>query len=217
MRRLAICPGRIGVAPLAIALVAAAGCGGSSSSSTEAGTSAASAAGTQPTTTAQLPASDRAEAEAKVNATKPDLGSPSEVPQAKGGDNSIQGFGAEASPAERLAAARVLSAYLEAYANGDAKTACALLASGVTQLLERGLSTAGGSAVSCTQAMARLTSNITAAQRDQVARARVLSLRVGGDRAFAIYRGTGNQFLALPMAKEGGAWRVGAVAGTPLL
>jgi hypothetical protein len=48
------------------------------------------------------------------------------------------------------------------------------------------------------------------------AQVEVLSLRVEGDRAFLVYKGPGDAVAAIPMAKEDGAWKVGAMAATPL-
>jgi len=199
-----------------IAALILAGCGGSSSSSDSTGAAAQTgASGTRPTTTAPASTAAQAQAEAEVQQTKPELGSPSEVPQAKGGDNSIQGFGSEAGQAERIAAARVLSAYLEAYAKGDARTACALLSSGVNQFLAQGITPGGSGPKGCEPTLARLTAGI-AGQAKELSEIRLLSLRVDGDRAFAIYEDAAKRILAQAMAREGGAWKVAAVAGTPL-
>ncbi len=45
----------------------------------------------------------------------------------------------------------------------------------------------------------------------------MLSLRVKGPQAFLIYRDGQGTPTALPMAHQGGAWKVGAIAGSPLL
>jgi hypothetical protein len=42
------------------------------------------------------------------------------------------------------------------------------------------------------------------------------SVRVEGDRAFVIYRGVGRTVFAISMMDEGGDWKVGALAGTPI-
>jgi hypothetical protein len=213
MRRCAI------LALLSIALIA--GCGGGSDTSTGAsasvGATAPNAHVTPTTTSVPSPAVHR-----KLAQVQPQLGSPSEVPRTNGGDNSIQDFGSEASAADRAAAAKVLTIFLQAYAAGDASTACALLSSATVQSLEQSFgriaSRAGASTPKgCPAILGRLIDNIPTDQRRQLAQARVLSVRVDGTRAFAIYDGAQGKAYAMPMSTQAGAWTVAALAGTPLI
>jgi hypothetical protein len=50
----------------------------------------------------------------------------------------------------------------------------------------------------------------------QAAQADVGSLRIEGDRAFVIYRGVHGTVFAISMQREGGAWEVASLSGTPL-
>jgi hypothetical protein len=42
------------------------------------------------------------------------------------------------------------------------------------------------------------------------------SLRREGERAFLIYKGMEHKVFAVTMQEEGGAWKVGSLAGVPL-
>ena len=72
---------------------------------------------------------------------------------------------------------------------------------------------------SCAGIIEKLTNPSPAATRElriEAEKADVGSLRVEGDQAFLIYRGAGGTVLTMPMANEGGSWKVGSLAGTPL-
>jgi hypothetical protein len=47
-------------------------------------------------------------------------------------------------------------------------------------------------------------------------KANIGSLRIEGEQAFVIYTGIDGTVLAMPMANEGGDWKVASLAGTPL-
>jgi hypothetical protein len=51
---------------------------------------------------------------------------------------------------------------------------------------------------------------------EEAAQADVGALRTEGDRGFLLYHGASNTDYAISMAKESGAWKVGALAGVPL-
>jgi hypothetical protein len=138
------------------------------------------------------------------------------VPRSKGGDNSIQDFGSEASAADRTAAARVLTTYLGAISSGDAKTACSLLASTMTQRLQQLGQGAQGQASGCPALIGRLTASMPAREKQQLGDVRVLSVRVDGDRGFVIFDGVGGKVDNMPMSKEAGAWKVAGVGPIPL-
>lgn len=136
----------------------------------------------------------------------------------KGGDNSIQEFGAEASGAELEAAAKALHGFLDARAAGDWAAACRHvsqdIAESFTRLAEQGNSP---QKTSCATALESLTNPAAKHELEKEAEeADVGSLRVEGDRAFVIYRGFEGTFTAIPMTREGGEWKVASLAGTPL-
>ena len=55
-----------------------------------------------------------------------------------------------------------------------------------------------------------------AALKVEAEQANVRSLRTEGEQAFVIYTGPHGAILAMPMANEGGDWKVASLAGTPL-
>ncbi|HSS04998.1 MAG TPA: hypothetical protein VLK89_07420 [Solirubrobacterales bacterium] len=136
----------------------------------------------------------------------------------KGGDNSIQEFGAEADTSEFDAAATALHNFLDARAAGDWAAACTYISKGVTESLEKLAAQAKqGEEMGCGVVLEKLT-NPAAKQlmRNEAAKASVASLRFEGESAFIIYTGVSGTVLAIPMASEGGTWKVASLAGTPL-
>lgn len=147
-----------------------------------------------------------------------DSGGGSEQFRVKGGDNSIQEFGAEADAAEFDAAAAALHNFLDARAAGDWAAACSYMSKRVTDSLEKlAAQSKQGGATSCGEILEKLT-NPAAKQLllTEAAKADVASLRLEDEGAFIIYTGLGGTALAIPMANEGGAWKVSSLAGTPL-
>ena len=136
----------------------------------------------------------------------------------KGGDNSVQEFGSEAGASEREAAAAALHGFLDAGAQGDWAAACGYMSRQLAESIEK----LGGQAKQLKGAgcagVLRVITNPAAKQelKEEAARADVGSLRTEGGQAFIIYKGLGGAVLAMPMAKEAGAWKVASLAGTPL-
>jgi hypothetical protein len=137
----------------------------------------------------------------------------------KGGDNSVQEFGSEADTSELDKAATALHNFLDARAEGDWAAACSYMSKSIVESFEKLASQSKqlGNA-SCAEILGKLTN--PAAKKEllaEAAKADAGSLRIEGGRAFVIYTGTDKKtFLAMPMAKEGGSWKVASLAGTPL-
>ena len=135
--------------------------------------------------------------------------------QVEGGDNSIQGFGEEASSSERSAAAAVLHEYLDAVVRGDWESACGDLSAEVASFDE----VRGSRAVErggCPVALPLYWPGRHQAGSPDVAEADVGSFRVQGARGYLLFYGPGNVPLQIPMAREGGDWKVDAVYGSAL-
>jgi hypothetical protein len=147
-----------------------------------------------------------------------DSGGGSTQYRVKGGDNSVQEFGAEADTAERDAAAVVLHDFLDARAEGNWAAACGFLAKSATEAFEKLAAQAKQiEDTSCAGILAKLTNPAAkASMKAEAERADVGSLRIEGERAFVLYTAIGGTILAMPMANEGGAWKVASLAGTPL-
>jgi hypothetical protein len=118
-----------------------------------------------------------------------------------GADNSVPTFGKQAGDAERTAAGASLGRYLRARTDGDWPAACRLLArptrEGFAKLARSG-------AKGCAPVLAALSKESDLG--DPLIRS-LLSLRVHGDNAFALFYGPGQQQYFVPLLREGGEWR----------
>ena len=142
------------------------------------------------------------------------------VPTARGGDNSIQEFGVEAPSDDRVRAARVFQAYLNARLDGDWALACSYLSESTKEQLTRFGSQAqraGGRASDCAQTMRAFTQGVPKEALRTAADIDVLSMRVEDGRAFLLYRDGESLPSAVPMNEEDGAWKVAAIAGSALV
>jgi hypothetical protein len=170
-----------------------AACGGGNSSTSTASTSAAPATTTNP-------------AVAKAAAERRTAGraAPFVKPRA---DNSIPTFGTEAPRSDRAGAEAALRAYLSARAGGDWAAACAGLATSLRRQIQA-LAGASAKAKDCAAAYKTLSASTPAAARADPLSGPLLALRIKGQSAFALFNGSDNQQYVMPMAREGGAWKV---------
>jgi hypothetical protein len=157
-----------------------------------------------------------------------DSGGGSAQYRVKGGDNSVQEFGAEAEDAERDAAAAALHNFLDARAQEAWESACSYLSAEVRESLESFAAKAQEAAAqqgkaeqfdgtSCGSILGKVTNRAAMPElRREAAQADVGSLREEGDRAFLIYTGLGGTVIAIPVTQESGSWKVAALGGTPL-
>jgi hypothetical protein len=135
----------------------------------------------------------------------------------KGGDNSIQDFGEESGESELEEAAASLHDFLVARAGGDWAAACSHLSKTTERQLEQLASQSSKlSGAGCAGILAALTPPLPAKVQRESTIVDAGSLRTEGEQAFLIYRGAEGTVYAIPMKPEGGAWKVGALAATPL-
>lgn len=136
----------------------------------------------------------------------------------KGGDNSVQEFGKEAGQQEFDAAAVALHDFLDARAEANWAAACGYMSKSVVESFEKLAAQAKQlKSTSCAGILEKLTNPAAkSAMKQEAEQADVGSLRVEGDRSFVIYKGPQGTVLAMPMANEGGDWKVASLAGTPL-
>jgi hypothetical protein len=222
--------------PLALALafvvvLALAGCGGGSDGNTTASGSGSRSQGSTATTTSQAGGKQGGASKPASSAAKPldtsNLPSPQEgskkaapgVPVSKGGDNSIQTWGTEASASEREQATSVVRAFLNARADSNWARACSYLAAKPLKEFEgliKGSKKKGNAA--CAETMKALSRGVPPSAFDDEARIDyVLSLRVDKDTAFLIYTRSGtNKIYATALGYEDGAWKVISVGPTVL-
>ena len=118
-----------------------------------------------------------------------------------GADNSVPTFGTESSVAERKQAEAALKAYLQARDREDWASACRQLAKPTRQGYEKlGASSARG----CAPILAALSKG---AELSDPLTGPLLSLRVHGTNAFALFYGPHHQQYMVPMNREAGQWR----------
>jgi hypothetical protein len=136
----------------------------------------------------------------------------------KGGDNSIQEFGAEADTSEFDEAAAAAHNFIDARAEGDWGAACDYMAKSILESFEKLAARAEQlNNRSCAGLLEALTNPAAkGALKTEAAQADVRSLRIEGERAFVIYTANGGTVYAMPMANEDGDWKVASLAGTPL-
>jgi hypothetical protein len=140
------------------------------------------------------------------------------VPLAKGGDNSIQTYGVEATSTERAAATAIARAYLAAQASANWPLACSYLAGKVRSGLEEFAAKAGPSSAlqGCAGGMALLLGKTSQDTLKRAADIHVLSLRIAGPQAFIIYRDATGTPYNLPFTREHHTWRISALVGIEL-
>lgn len=217
----------------AIVVVAFAGCGGGSSSTS---TSESTSTSSHPDTVAVPPQAVRKPKAKDESVPAPRPASdhvltdprplPNEgtkavapgVPVARGGDNSIQTYGVEAGSRDRLEVAAVVKAYLGAQAGGRWTAACSDLFAPARKKLEA-LAEASPSleGTGCAGAMGAVAGERPRAIRQEAANIQVLSLRLQGTQAFVIYRDGAGKPMNLPLVREGGEWKLDALAGIGLV
>ncbi len=166
----------------------------------------------------QEPASRRKEAAEFTPKRHHDSGGGSSQFIVKGGDNSVQEFGEEADSQEFSDAAVALHNFLDARADGNWAAACGYMAKAIIQSFEKLAAQAKQiEDKSCAGILEKLTNPGAAdVMKQEAQKANVGSLRVEGERSLVIYTGTQGTVLAMPMANEGGKWKVAAISGTPL-
>jgi hypothetical protein len=136
----------------------------------------------------------------------------------KTGDNSIQESGQEGSQAQAEDAAAVLHAYLDARVAHDWDEACFYVAASLSATIElfaeryakdKGIE-------GCPETLEAFASGSGQQALLETAKVNVGALRIDGDRGFLLYHGAGGAPYAMPMVREGGAWKVGSLDGVPL-
>jgi len=132
-----------------------------------------------------------------------------------GGDNSIQNYGSEASSSELGEVEDTVTSYLDARAKGEWEKSCQGLAkmakAPIEQLGEKSPQLKGKS---CGAIIALLSSQVPASARKSPLVEGIASVRFQGDRGFALFHGPGGARFFIPVVKEGGEWKVGALVAS---
>jgi hypothetical protein len=149
--------------------------------------------------------------------THHDSGGGSAQFRTKGGDNSIQEFGGEASSSEFEQAAATLHAFLDARAARAWQAACGYLASSVGEQLEQQFGEeSGGGPKGCAGILSALTAGVSSRSLREAAVADVAALRAEGNQGFLLFEGVRGATYFMPMNREDGRWRVAAIAASAL-
>ena len=132
-----------------------------------------------------------------------------------GGDNSVPTYGSEGSSAQRRLAEGVLAAYLGARAREDWSAACGYIAASTRGRLEEFAKGSGGKLKGCGPIVKALSGAGSGASLADSLTHGLASLRVKGKNGFALWIGPNSQKYAMPMARDGGAWKVTQLAPLP--
>jgi hypothetical protein len=181
----------LALAVLACALVST-GCGGGSSSS-QGGT----------------PSSTESSSATPSEGGK--SGEPSKEFAGKGPNGELAAAGKESSVEEREAASKILALSFTAREDGDWGSQCGTLTASVLSQLE-GPTSNGGKKQTCLQALEARAKQAPKATLENNMVEPLAALRVNGSQAFAFYHGAGGKDYVIPMEKEGGEWKVGALS-----
>lgn len=205
---------------VALGLAACGGGGDSTSTSTAASTTAQQQKSDESSSKAKGAGKSESQTASQPHAEfKPkhheDSGGGSAQLRTENGNSSIIEFGNESSQAEFQQAATALHDFFDAAAAEDWGAACDYMAKQVVEGLEK---LAGQSKLKgCPAILEKLSSSGPGkSMGTEAQQADVVSLRVDGDRAFAIYRGRDGAPRAIGMAKQGGDWKVAGLIGEPL-
>jgi hypothetical protein len=151
-------------------------------------------------------------AAAKEQKWEPRVSGPSRGFLIRGGDNAIEFFGHEATPAERERASRVIHAWMRARVAKDWARDCKYLSRIYSRRLAndaRGVT--HGKATTCTQAL-RFFGDEASGTSGNTLTGPIDSLRVRGVRAFAQWHGPHRIDWILPLRNENGSWKVEAAS-----
>lgn len=201
---------------LVLGLGACGGGGGSTSSSVTA-TQGGSSTGTATTPSADAGGNPAAKSASSQGSAQSESASRAPVGAAKsfvkpGTDNSIPDFGSEAPTSDRSRAEAALRAYLAARAQGDWSAACSGLAASVRKQVQA--FAAASKAKGCAPLYKAFSSGTPAAARANPLRGPLAALRIKGKGGFALFYGPKgpSEKYVMPMAAEGGAWKVTQLA-----
>ncbi len=135
----------------------------------------------------------------------------------KGGDNSVQDYGAEAGESELRRAAGATHAFFVARARGDWERACGLLSAETREGLEQLASGSADDEQGCPAMLSAVTAEVSPAAARALTSVDAASLRRAGNRAFLIYTGPpGRTVYSMPLVLEAGSWKLGSIGGAVL-
>jgi hypothetical protein len=143
--------------------------------------------------------------------------STSSAERRQGGEASIEGFGSEATGAEREAIEASFHDYLEALASGDTQTACSHLAAEVKGSLEALTAKNPNVGKGCAAILPVLLSPQAPQSAREEAKGEIARVRSDGSRGFIVFHAPGAKLYQQTMVEEGGEWKLATVAASVLV
>jgi hypothetical protein len=137
-------------------------------------------------------------------------------PEGPKGPEPVATFGKEAGDADRKEASAVLSANLTARQKADFATQCKTLGKrGLESFLGSGK---GAQRSKCKKELKKLAEPLSGSKkiRADTLSGEIAALRVKGNQAWALFHGSDGKDNAMPMEREDGVWKVGAILTTEL-
>lgn len=136
----------------------------------------------------------------------------------KGGDNSVQEYGAEAGGSELRETAELVHSFYVARVAREWAKACSYLAKSTVEGFEElAASSPKLQGKGCAAVFAALFKPVPPSLQRQLTTVDAAALRSEGEQGFLIYTGPpGKTVYSMPLRLEGGEWRVAAVSGAAL-
>jgi hypothetical protein len=129
-----------------------------------------------------------------------------------GGDNVVQTFGREATPAEREKVSSDVQAWLRARAARNWAKDCSYLVASSVKYAESSASYMAQHKVSsCDKALAVIAAKVQSASRTYNMAGGVVSLRLGEGHGYAQYHGNDGRDWVVPVIREDGEWKIAAL------
>lgn len=200
---------RVGADRWAVALIVAAcamiplACGSSNSSQSNGSTAAkpASQGSGSPKGNNSKPAKPAPQADGQE---------PSAEFAGKGENGELATAGKESTIEEREAASKVVEESFAAAAASEWAKQCATFSSELVESLETRSRSKGK--ISCVGSLEQLAKAIALGAPQNPMTEPLAALRVNGNRAFAFFHGVGGQHFVIPLAREGGQWKLASLS-----
>lgn len=130
-----------------------------------------------------------------------------------GGDNAVQTFGREATPAERKQASATIAAWMRARAVQAWAKDCSYFSRYYTKNITKDAhSVTNGRVKSCPEALAYFKHDASGDYVNTFKGTTVASLRIGEGHGYAQYHGNDGKDWIVPVNRENGKWKVSAAA-----
>jgi hypothetical protein len=140
-------------------------------------------------------------------------------PEGSKGKEAVATFGKEAGEAERVEASAVLTENLKARWRANFAKQCATLGKrGLEAVLGPWKSADAKEIAKCAKALKAFAEPLAGSKaiRKNTLSGEIAALRVKEGQAYALYHGNDGNDYSMPMEKEGGSWKVGAILTTEL-